>query len=70
MQPEPLQLRSLSHFEISGEHRFLPDPDPLSSCFLCPHLHIGGTYALFKGTGLAAESKPGQTHCVIYSEEL
>ena len=38
MQTEPIQPRSLSHFEISGEHGFLPIPDPLPSCSCCPEL--------------------------------
>ncbi len=38
MQPAPLQPLSLSHFEISEERGFLPVPDPLSSCSLCPDL--------------------------------
>ncbi len=38
MQPAPLSQLSLSHFEISEERGFLPVPDPLSSCSLCPDL--------------------------------
>jgi hypothetical protein len=38
MQPAPLHPPSFSHFEISEERGFLPVPDPLSSCSLCPDL--------------------------------
>jgi indoleamine 2,3-dioxygenase len=38
MQPAPHQQLSLSNFEMSEEHGFLPAPDPLISCSFCPDL--------------------------------
>jgi indoleamine 2,3-dioxygenase len=38
MQPAPLQPLSLTHFEMPEERGFLPLPDPLASCSLCPDL--------------------------------
>jgi indoleamine 2,3-dioxygenase len=42
MQPSPIERLSLSHFEMSEDRGFLPVPDPLTSCALCPDLESLG----------------------------